>query len=110
MPGDKSRNHSFVLHGHMWKQQPGNHLSNTVPVQGGVTSGSALNIELINGAGKYTGDYVYRSGAYRNDLEQGMWGIFRVLGTKFNTNTPAKKGLLQNKTRIEICVKKIYRD
>ena len=48
-------------------------------MQGGVRVGGVYNIELENGASEYPGDYLYRSGSLRWDVESGMWGIFRVM-------------------------------
>lgn len=78
MPSDKPRNHCFVLHGHTWKTQPADPLSTVVWSQGAISVGSAYNIEFV--ANMYPGDYLYRSGAFRWSVEQGMWGIFRVRG------------------------------
>lgn len=77
MPGDKPRNISFLLHGHRWKAQPGDPLGNTVTVQGAVSVGNVFNIEPE--PTKCKGDYLYRSGSLRWDVESGMWGIFRVM-------------------------------
>ncbi len=78
MPADKPRNHCFVLHGHVWRQQCNDPFSDIVASQGPISVGNVLNITLIDGANSFAGDYTYRSGAYRWDVEQGMWGIFRV--------------------------------
>lgn len=77
MPGDKPRNISFLLHGHRWKAQPGDPLGNTVTLQGAVSIGNVFNIEPE--PTKCKGDYLYRSGSLRWDVESGMWGIFRVM-------------------------------
>ena len=79
MPADKPRNIGFVLHGHTWKAQPDDPLSNTIPVQGAISVGGSYNIELDGGASRIPGDYQYRSGSLRWDVESGMWGLFRVL-------------------------------
>lgn len=78
MPGDKPRNISFLIHGHEWLEQPDNPLSNIVPINGVISIGNVYNIRLLGGASKTAGDYLYRSGALRWDVESGMWGIFRV--------------------------------
>ena len=80
MPADKPRNHSFVLHGHTWKAQPNDPYSPDVWSQGAISVGSVHDLKFT--ANSYAGDYVYRSGAFRWSVEQGMWGIFRVHGTK----------------------------
>lgn len=78
MPADKPRNVGFCIHGHMWKQQPDNALSRIIPLQGAISIGNTFNMELENGASS-PGDYLYRSGSFKWDVESGMWGIFRVL-------------------------------
>ena len=78
MPVDKPRNVGFCIHGHMWKQQPDNALSRIIPLQGAISIGNTFNMELENGASS-PGDYLYRSGSFKWDVESGMWGIFRVL-------------------------------
>lgn len=85
MPADKPRNISFTLHGHNWLSQPDDPFSRRVSIQGAVSVGGVYNIELENGASEYPGDYLYRSGSLRWDVESGMWGIFRVMkkGVKY---------------------------
>ncbi|HHD2753201.1 TPA: hypothetical protein ACOTG0_002010 [Clostridium perfringens] len=78
MPGDKPRNTCFVLHGHKWKAQPSDPFSNIISAQGAMSVGNVFNIELLNGASTIPGDYLYRSGIIRWDIESGMWGIFRI--------------------------------
>lgn len=77
MPADKPRNISFLLHGHRWRAQPNDPLSRIIPVQGAVSVGNVFNIEPE--PTKCKGDYLYRSGSLRWDVESGMWGIFRVM-------------------------------
>lgn len=79
MPADKPRNISFVLHGHNWRAQPDDQFSTVFSAQGAISVGGVYNIELINGASDVPGDYLYRSGSLRWDVESGMWGIFRVM-------------------------------
>lgn len=81
MPADKPRNHSFVLHGHSWKQQFSDPLSDVVSCQGTISVGNVFNLIIENGANQFPGDYAYRSGMFRWDVEQGMWGIFRINDT-----------------------------
>lgn len=78
MPADKPRNHCFVLHGHSWKAQYNDPFSNIISVQGAISIGNVFNISLENGANQNPGDYAYRSGILRWDIELGMWGIFRI--------------------------------
>lgn len=78
MPADKPRNISFHIHGHEWKEQPADDQSRIIPLQGGISIGNAFNMELKNGT-SCPGDYLYRSGSLKWDVESGMWGILRVL-------------------------------
>lgn len=78
MPADKPRNTGFVLHGSLWREQPGDPFSRTIPAQGAVSIGNRFDIEPETGAG-CPGDYLYRSGSLKWDVESGMWGIFRVM-------------------------------
>lgn len=78
MPADKPRNTSFAVHGHMWREQPGDALSRNIPVQGAISIGNKFDMEMEDGAG-CPGDYLYRSGSFKWDVESGMWGIFRVV-------------------------------
>ncbi|CAI3540853.1 manganese oxidase [Clostridium neonatale] len=84
MPADKPRNTCFVLHGHKWKAQPDDPFTNIISAQGAMSVGNVFNIELINGASMIPGDYLYRSGVIKWDIESGMWGIFRIK----DQNTP----------------------
>lgn len=77
MPADKPRNISFALHGHRWREQPEDPFTRTIPIQGAVSVGNVFNIEPERN--QCPGDYLYRSGSLRWDVESGMWGIFRVL-------------------------------
>ncbi len=78
MPADKPRNVGFTLHGHKWKEQPADPFSRIIPLQGGISIGNTFTMELKDGA-SCPGDYLYRSGSFKWDVESGMWGIFRVL-------------------------------
>lgn len=79
MPADKPRNIGFVMHGHTWRAQPDDMFSTIISAQGAISVGGVYNIEFQNGASKVPGDYLYRSGSLKWDVESGMWGIFRVL-------------------------------
>lgn len=78
MPADKPRNVSFAVHGHEWKEQPEDFYSRVIPIQGAVSIGNKFDMELEDGA-SCPGDYLYRSGSLKWDVESGMWGIFRVM-------------------------------
>lgn len=77
MPANKPRNISFALHGHRWKAQADDPFTRTIPIQGAVSVGNVFNIEPDRT--KCPGDYLYRSGPLRWDVESGMWGILRVM-------------------------------
>lgn len=77
MPADKPRNIGFCIHGHTWKKRPQNPSSTVIALQGAISVGNVYNFELQNGASA-PGDYLYRSGSFKWDVESGMWGIFRV--------------------------------
>ena len=78
MPADKPRNVGFTLHGHTWREQTDDPFSRVIPLQGGVSIGNTFSMELTDGA-LCPGDYLYRSGSLKWDVESGMWGIFRVM-------------------------------
>lgn len=78
MPADKPRNVGFTVHGHEWREQPDDPFSRIIPLQGGISISNVYNMELKGGA-SCPGDYLYRSGSLKWDVESGMWGIFRVL-------------------------------
>lgn len=78
LPADKPRNTVFLLHGHQWLAQTGDVFSNVIGVQGAIGVGGTYTIEPLGGASRHPGDYMYRSGSLRWDLESGMWGIMRV--------------------------------
>lgn len=75
MPADKPRNTVFLLHGHQWPAQTGDIFSNVIGSQGAIGVGGAYTIEPLSGASRHPGDYLYRFGVLRWDLESGMWGI-----------------------------------
>ncbi len=77
MPADKPRNVGFAIHGHMWREQEKDPKSRLIPLQGAISIGSVYNMEIKDGA-SCPGDYLYRSGSLKWDVESGMWGIFRV--------------------------------
>lgn len=77
MPADKPRNVGFTIHGHTWREQPDDPFSRIIPLQGGISIGNTFSMELKDGA-SCPGDYLYRSGSLKWDVESGMWGIFRV--------------------------------
>ena len=78
MPADKPRNTGFAIHDHLWREQPHDPRSRIIPLQGAISIGNQFDIEPEGGAA-CPGDYLYRSGSFKWDVESGMWGIFRVL-------------------------------
>ncbi|RFU64609.1 multicopper oxidase domain-containing protein [Bacillus sp. V59.32b] len=80
-PSERRRAHTFHLHGHYWKYDDLDFDSRIVSFVGEIVAGHTNNLYLIGGAGglfSFPGDYMYRSGNIRWDIEQGMWGIMRV--------------------------------
>ena len=49
MPGDKPRNISFLIHGHAWRSQPQNSLSNMEALQGAVSVEKRLQFTVPGG-------------------------------------------------------------
>ncbi|MBB6449218.1 hypothetical protein HNR44_001167 [Geomicrobium halophilum] len=81
-PADKPRAHSFTIHGHLWRRSGDDVRSEAIALRGQNTVGSAEDLELFYGLGgllALPGDYMYRSGNIRWDIELGLWGIIRVL-------------------------------
>lgn len=77
---DKPRNHSFTIH----DQQGGSttaHPDGTRPGEAlsGLTADTAHNLALD---AHHPGDHAYRSGVFRWDVPQGMWGILRICPRK----------------------------
>ena len=88
-PGGHSRNNVFMLHGHIWEEEPyvngsaalgSNPLSEWKGAQYGVGPGSHFDFLLKHGAGgafNVPGDYLYRT-FQSFQFDGGIWGIFRV--------------------------------
>jgi hypothetical protein len=79
--GDRDRAHTFSLNGHGWRYQPSDPNAMIKTAEGGLLTGNAFNYNLLGGAGglqKLPGDYLYRDGGLENQVNQGLWGIFRV--------------------------------
>jgi hypothetical protein len=71
-----------VLHGHLWPNQPSDAASMLRWNRGGVMPQMGFVFDLVGGAGgsgKLTGDYLFRDGNLTNQVNAGLWGIFRVL-------------------------------
>lgn len=80
-PSERRRAHTFHLHGHRWRSDLDDVNSELRSVKGQNIAGSKLDARLVSGAGGtfgFPGDYMYRSGNIRWDLELGMWGLLRV--------------------------------
>jgi hypothetical protein len=88
-PGGHTRDNVFMLHGHIWEEEPyannstvigTNILSEWKGSQYGIGVGSHFDMLLKNGAGgafSIPGDYLYRS-FHSFGFDGGLWGIFRV--------------------------------
>ncbi len=73
---DKPRNHTFTVHGvdravAPWRSNP--------PHEGALSGLSADTANDIRIVPEHPGDHAFRSGVFRWSVEQGMWGIFRIL-------------------------------
>lgn len=80
-PSERRRSHTFHIHGHYWNNDDKDISSEVRSIEGEIVTGHAVDLPLHYGAGSlynYPGDYMYRSGNIRWDIEQGMWGIIRV--------------------------------
>lgn len=87
--GGQQRNNVFVLHGHVWREEPylnasktigANPLSEWSGAQFGVGPTFHFDAVLRNGAGgrfRVPGDYLYRT-FQSFQFHNGLWGIFRV--------------------------------
>ncbi|ARU62038.1 copper oxidase [Tumebacillus avium] len=101
-PADRARGHAFHIHGHTWLRSPQDLHSTIVPVKGQNTVGTADSFYLTFGAGgmlAIPGDYLYRSGNIRWDIELGMWGIMRVLGDKLPFLAPLEGGSCDDESK-----------
>jgi hypothetical protein len=88
-PGGHQRNNVFMLHGHMWQEEPyvtsssvigSNPLSEWKGAQHGIGPGEHFDFVLQNGAGGafgVPGDYLWRT-FQSFQFDGGMWGILRV--------------------------------
>lgn len=75
-PADRARAHTFVLHAHNWLRSTDDVNSTVIPARGQNIAGTHDNFQLLYGAGSFynlPGDYMYRSGNIRWDLELGVW-------------------------------------
>ncbi|QOR68034.1 multicopper oxidase domain-containing protein [Cytobacillus suaedae] len=80
-PAERRRTHTFHLHGHYWRTDKNSEDLGIESFVGENVMGSKVNLDLIGGAGSifnFPGDYMYRAGNIRWDIELGMWGIMRV--------------------------------
>ncbi|MGG3197261.1 multicopper oxidase domain-containing protein [Priestia aryabhattai] len=81
-PSDRARAHAFLVHGHKWRRSPNDVHSSVISVRGQNSVGTSDDFLFFHGAGgllNQPGDYMYRSGNIRWDIELGVWGIIRVL-------------------------------
>jgi len=80
-PAERRRAHGFHLHGHNWRFDKDDVNSPFDSLDGEIVAGHKQDAFLSYGAGSFfgvAGDYMYRSGNIRWDIELGMWGIMRV--------------------------------
>lgn len=93
-PSDKPRAHTFTIHAHQFLRSKKDINSSVASFKGESTVGTNDDFLLFYGAGglsQQPGDYMYRSGNIRWDIELGLWGIFRVLKSKNSSLAPLKK-------------------
>ncbi|MFC4403390.1 multicopper oxidase domain-containing protein [Gracilibacillus xinjiangensis] len=108
-PSERRRSHTFHLHGHYWNIDSQDIFSTVKSIVGEIVAGHTSNLNLNYGAGglyEYPGDYMYRSGNIRWDIEQGMWGILRVLA-KRDKDLPLLKKVYDNKNTKKRKIKKL---
>jgi hypothetical protein len=98
-PGGHPRNDAYMLHGHIWEEEPyvdasqvigSNPLSNWEGSRQGVGPGFHGDFVPKHGAGslfKVPGDYLYRTFESFH-FDGGIWGIFRVTPTPPPSNCP----------------------
>ncbi|HSU15686.1 multicopper oxidase domain-containing protein [Longimicrobium sp.] len=98
-PQGHARNHTFVLHGHIWEQEPygrnsraiiHNPLSEWKGARDGHGPGEHFDIVPRHGAGglyRVPGDYLFRDEASFG-FDGGIWGILRVLANSVGTTSP----------------------
>lgn len=99
-PADKPRAHTFIIHGHKFLRSKDDADSAIISAQGQNTVGSNNDLQLFFGAGGFfnkPGDYMYRSGNIRWDIELGLWGIVRVLNGRKGSLAPLKKSAVRGK-------------
>jgi hypothetical protein len=89
LPAGHARNDVFMVHGHIWEEEPytnnstvlgSNPLSEWKGAQFGIGPGSHFDFLLKHGAGgafAVPGDYLYRT-FQSFQFDGGIWGIFRV--------------------------------
>nr|WP_106778843.1 multicopper oxidase domain-containing protein [Lysinibacillus timonensis] len=99
-PADKPRTRTFVIHGHTFHRSEDDLNSSIISHRPQTTVGSNDDLHLLYGAGglfNKPGDYLYRSGNIRWDIELGMWGIIRVLKRKKRIIAPLKNNWRKTK-------------
>ncbi|MDQ3748832.1 MAG: multicopper oxidase domain-containing protein [Acidobacteriota bacterium] len=76
---DKPRNHSFTIHGHSWREWEhwDDSQSPQVSSEGGISSGFVKTLKFKANADN--GYYMYRTGVLKYVVEQGLWGVLRVV-------------------------------
>jgi manganese oxidase len=100
-PSERRRAHGFHVHGHYWNTDDKDIFSQVKSIRDHIVLGDAFDIQLHYGAGSlfnFPGDYMYRSGNIRWDIEQGMWGILRV-HKKLQKNLQSLKAINDVKKR-----------
>lgn len=82
VPASQTRAIPLYVHNQLSHSEPTNMDSQILGVYGSVTIGGSRNLQLINQEKQLRtqpGDYLYHSTSITWDIEQGMWGIMRLL-------------------------------
>lgn len=82
VPASQSRAIPLFVHNQLSHNEPTSLNSQTLGVYGAITVGGTRNLQLIKQENRIKvepGDYMYQSTSITWDIEQGMWGIMRLL-------------------------------
>ncbi|HKG50945.1 MAG TPA: hypothetical protein VKB14_10930 [Actinomycetales bacterium] len=80
---DRGRAHSVTFSGHSWNYQPGDPSSRLVSTEGKLLPAEGRTLRMTAGGSRgLGGDYLYRDGLLTNQVNAGLWGLFRVHDTQ----------------------------
>ena len=87
---DRGRAHSVTISGHSWNYLPGDPSSRLISTEGKLLPAEGRTLRMTAGGPLgFGGDYLYRDGLLTNQVNAGLWGLFRV----YDTLTPGLKPL-----------------